>query len=115
MRPDLVMKAPSGKREVATHSCGKVSLNLKTYGVGFAVKTSLLKATPVILFGVSERLTKLLTPLNKSRNLAIINVYAPTLTNPEEAKEQFCEDLDQSIRKILASDKLILLGDSVPG
>ena len=54
---------------------------------------------------------KLCTPLSKTRYLTVISAYAPTLTSPDEAKEQFYEHFDQVIRSTLQSDKLIELGD----
>ena len=54
---------------------------------------------------------KLRLPLTKSRHLTIISAYAPTLTNSDETKEKFYEDLDQLIRSTSPSDKLLIMGD----
>ena len=43
--------------------------------------------------------------------MTLISVYAPTMTNPEETKDQFYEELDTTISEFPKSDKLIILGD----
>ncbi len=42
---------------------------------------------------------------------ALISAYAPTLTNPEDVKDRFYEDLETLLSSVNRSDKLILLGD----
>ena len=54
---------------------------------------------------------KLYLPLTKSRHLTIISAYAPALTNSDETKEKFYEDLDQLIRSTSLNDKLLIMGD----
>ena len=83
----------------------------RLHGVGFAIRTSLMKSIPSLPVGINERLMKLRLPLTKSRHLAIISAYTPTLTNSDETKEQFYEDLDQLIRSTSHSDKLLIMGD----
>ena len=41
----------------------------------------------------------------------IINTYAPTMTNTDEVKEQFYDDLSAVVQSTSHCDKLILLGD----
>ena len=41
----------------------------------------------------------------------IVSAYAPTMTNPDEVKDKFCDDLDSVISAAPRTDKLILLGD----
>ena len=41
----------------------------------------------------------------------MISAYAPTMTNPEEVKDQFYEQLDVPIAAVPKSEKLIILGD----
>ena len=38
-------------------------------------------------------------------------MYAPTMTNIEEAKGEFFSDLRETIRRVLTDDRLILVGD----
>lgn len=40
-----------------------------------------------------------------------ISTYVPTLTNPEETKDRFYEDLNAVINSVPGTDKLIILGD----
>ena len=61
--------------------------------------------------GFSDRLMKLRFPLTGKRHVTIISAYAPTMSNPEEAKEKFYEDLDALIGSVPRQDKLLVLGD----
>ena len=55
---------------------------------------------------------KLRFPLNPSRRVAVISVYAPALTSTDEGKDAFYEELNALVKDVPQSDKLILLGDS---
>ena len=61
--------------------------------------------------GLNDRLMKLKLPLGKKRSATLISAYAPTMTNPDETKEKFYEELEALISTVPQSDKLILLGD----
>ena len=61
--------------------------------------------------GISERLITLRIPIGKTRYATIISAYAPTMTNPDEKKEELYELLDQKLQKIPPADKVIILGD----
>jgi exonuclease III len=50
-------------------------------------------------------------PLPKGRQATLISAYAPTMTNPEDVKEKFYEELDALLSSVHRTDKLILLGD----
>ena len=71
---------------------GKPEAEDRLHGVGFAIRTSLMKSIPSRPVGINERSMKLHLPLTKSRHLTIISAYAPTLTNSDETKEKFYED-----------------------
>ena len=90
---------------------GKPQAEDRIHGVGFAIRTALLRSMPVLPVEINEHLMKLHIPLSKIRYLTIISDYAPTLTNPDDAKEQFYEQFDQVIRSTPPSDKLVILGD----
>ena len=90
---------------------GKPEAEERLHGVGFAIRTSLMKSIPSLPVGINERLMKLRLPLTKSRLLTIISAYAPTLTNSDETKEKFSHDLDQLIRSTSPNDKLLIMGD----
>jgi exonuclease III len=83
----------------------------RLHGVGLAIRSSLMKDIPTLPVGINERLMKIRFPLSKTRHMTIISAYAPTLTSPDDAKEQFYEDLNQLIRDTHTSDKLLILGD----
>ena len=50
-------------------------------------------------------------PLSGKRNATIVSAYALTMTNPDEVKDKFYNDLDSVISAASRTDKLILLGD----
>ena len=50
-------------------------------------------------------------PLSGKRHATIVSAYAPTMTNPDEIKDKFYDDLDSVISATPWTDKLILLGD----
>ena len=79
--------------------------------VEFAIRTSLMKSVPSLPVWINECLMKLHLPLIKSHHLTIISAYAPTLTNSDETKEKFYDDLDQLIRSTSHNDKLLMMGD----
>ena len=90
---------------------GRSSEERREAGVGFAIKNHLVNKLDSIPEGLSDRLMKLRLPLSKKRSATLISAYAPTMTNPEENKEKFYEELETLISTIPQSDKLILLGD----
>ncbi len=84
---------------------------VRIHGVGFAIKTSLMKNLPESPIGVNERIMTLRIPLTNYRYATLVSVYAPTLTYPDEVKNTFYDQLDEVLRSIPRTDKLILLGD----
>ena len=58
---------------------------------------------------VSDRIMRL--PLSKDNFAKIISVYAPTMTNPDENKEAFYNQLASVRSDIPRTDKLLLIGD----
>ncbi|XP_073965599.1 uncharacterized protein [Choristoneura fumiferana] len=88
---------------------GKKSSETREHGVGFAVRNHLLNAleTPV---GVSERIMVL--RLNtKSGFVTLISAYAPTLNSKPETKDQFYDQLEETVRRVHSTDRLHILGD----
>ena len=49
--------------------------------------------------------------IGQSRYVSIVNVYAPTMTYPEEEREAFYQQLREVLAGVPAADKLIILGD----
>ena len=52
-------------------------------------------------------------PLSGNKHATIVSTYAPTMTNPDEVKDKFYDDLDNIISATPCTDKLILFGDLV--
>ena len=60
---------------------------------------------------VSDRIMMMRLPLGKDNYATIISVYAPTMTNPDDNKEAFYNQLSSTLRDIPRTDKLLLIGD----
>ena len=80
-------------------------------GVGFAIKTSLISQLESQPRGINERIMTMRLPLSGSNYVTLVSVYAPTMTNPDEAKDIFYQQLDEVIRNVPSRDKLIVMGD----
>ena len=50
-------------------------------------------------------------PLQDNTNATLISVYAPTMTNPDEIKEVFYQQLDVVVPSVPTADRLIILGN----
>lgn len=81
-------------------------------GVGFAIKSVLVSKLAGTPKGANDRLISLRIPLSHGKKFAtIISAYAPTMTNPDEVKDKFYEELNMLITSVPKQDKLIILGD----
>ena len=80
-------------------------------GVAFAIKNELADKLNEAPKGVSERIMTLRICMAEDRYITIVNVYAPTMTYPDEEKEAFYAQLHGIIESIPKTDKLVLLGD----
>ena len=80
-------------------------------GVGFAIKSHLISKLSGLPKGINDHLMMLRLPLSGKRHAILVSAYAPTMTNPDEVKDKFYDDLDSVISAALRTDKLILLGD----
>ena len=78
-------------------------------GVGFAIKSHLISKLSGLPKGINNRLMTLRLPLSGKRHATIVS--ALTMTNPDEVKDKFYDDLDSVISAAPRTDKLILLGD----
>lgn len=83
----------------------------RTSGVGLAIRTSLARELGSLPRGISDRLMTLRIRIGKDQYEMIISAYAPTMTNPEDAKEAFLEELSSLLTKVSHKDKVFLLGD----
>ena len=90
---------------------GKPQAEDQIHGVGFAIRTALLRSMPVLPVGINEHLMKLRIPFSRIRYFTIISTYTLTLTSLDDAKEQFNEQFDQVIRSNPPSNKLVIFGD----
>ena len=90
---------------------GKSTDERREAGVGFAIKTKLVKQLAGPPKGINDHLMSVRLPLHKKRFATIISVYAPTMTNSENVIEKFYEDLKSVIEATPKADKLIILGD----
>ena len=80
-------------------------------GVGFAIKNSITKQLEQEPTPINDRLMTMRLPLQNNVYATIISAYAPTMTNPEEVKELFYEQLREVMRQVPTDDKLIIAGD----
>ena len=80
-------------------------------GVGFAVRTPLVSQLESQPKGISDRIMTMRLPLQDNTNATLISVYAPTMTNPDDIKEVFYQQLDEVVRSVPTADRLIILGD----
>ena len=90
---------------------GRRTEDRRESGVGFAIKSSLVKNLPTLPKGISDRLMTLRLPIHGNHFATVISAYAPTMTNPVETKDKFYEDLESAIESVPTKDKLIVLGD----
>ena len=91
---------------------GRAPEERREAGVGFAIKTPLIGKLACTPKGVNDRLMTLRLPLHYGRKFAtLISAYAPTMTNPDQTKDKFYEDLESTISAVPMADKLIILGD----
>lgn len=81
----------------------------RLYGVGFAVRNSLLLSVEPPSQGTERILSLRLT--TSSGPTHIFSIYAPTLCSTAEAKDAFYEELETRIREIPAKENFFLLGD----
>ena len=59
---------------------------------------------------ISDRIISMRLPLKKNVYATIVSTYAPTMTNPEENKEQFYRTLRETMKNVSITDKLIIAG-----
>ena len=81
----------------------------RLYGVGFAVRNSLLSSIEAPSSGTARILSLRLTTSSGPAN--ILSAYAPTLCSTAEAKDMFYEELEARIKHMPAKEHLLLLGD----
>lgn len=73
---------------------GKNPEDHRSQGVGFAVKTHLVKALNLTPHAINERITSLRIPLLKNQFITLVSVYAPTLDAEDYVKGAIYQQLD---------------------
>ena len=79
--------------------------------MGFAIKKDIITKLTEMPRPVSDRIMKMRLPLSKDKFATIISVYAPTMTNPDENKEAFYNQLACVFSGIPRTYKLLQIGD----
>ncbi|XP_076044843.1 uncharacterized protein LOC143027437 [Oratosquilla oratoria] len=90
---------------------GKAPEEPRIHGVGFANRSQLVQQHNLAPKAISERLMTVRIPITRDRHITLISVYAQTLTSPDEDKGAFYTQLDHTIQRVPANDKLVVLGD----
>ena len=90
---------------------GRKKEERREVGVGFAIKSHLVSKLSGLPKGINDRLMTLRLPLPGKRHATIVSAYASIMTNPDEIKDKFYDDLDSVISAAPRTDKLIILGD----
>ena len=90
---------------------GKPEGERREAGVGFAIKKGIITKLTEMPRPVSDRIVTMRLPLSKDNFATIISMYAPTMTNPDENKEAFHNQLASVLSGIPRTDKLLLIGD----
>ena len=76
---------------------GRKSEERREAGVGFVIKSDLVGKLTGLPNGINDRLMKLRLSLSGNKHATIISAYASTMTNPDEVKDEFYDDLDNII------------------
>ena len=90
---------------------GRKSKERREAGVGFAIKSDLVAKLSGLSNGINDRLMTLRLSLSGNKHVVVISAYATTMTNPDEVKDKFYDELDSIISVTPGTDKLILLYD----
>lgn len=80
-------------------------------GVGFVIKTTLVRMHQLTPTAISERLMALRVPLPQNNFITVLSAYAPTLDVDEDVKNHFYDQLSATIYSVPSRDKLLLLDD----
>ena len=79
--------------------------------MGSAIKKYIVTKLTEMPRPVSDRIMTMRLPLSTDNFATIISVYTPTMTNPDENKEAFYNQLASVLSGIPRTDKLLLTGD----
>ena len=76
-----------------------------------AIANKLIKQLSMLPTGISKRLITIRIPTGKTRYATIISAYAPSMTKPDQTKEEFYELLGQTLQRFPPTDKVTIFGD----
>ncbi|BHF70088.1 hypothetical protein SprV_0301313800 [Sparganum proliferum] len=80
-------------------------------GVAFALRKDIVRRLSCLPQGINDRLMSLRLHLRGEIFATIISVYSPPMTDPDEARNKFDEDLYVLLATVSKTDNLIVLGD----
>ena len=89
---------------------GKPEGKRRETGVGFALKKDIVTNLTEMPRQVNDRVMTMRLPLSKDNFATITSVYAPTMTDPDENKEAFYNQLASVLSGIPRTNKLLLIG-----
>ena len=78
---------------------------------GFAVRNELVNKLSSLPQGINDRKMTMKLILTGKKQDTIISAYAPTMTNPNDVKDQFYEELNSLVTAVPKTEKLIILSD----
>ena len=84
---------------------GRKSEERREAGVGFAIKIELVCKLSGLPKCINDRVMTLKLPLSGNKHATFVSAYAPTMTNPDEVKDKFYNDLDDVISATPRTDK----------
>ena len=87
------------------------SQDARQSGVGFVIKTGLVKQLTNRPTGIGDRILHMMIQIDKNSYATMISVYAPTMMNDVAVIESIYFDLNQLLSKIPSGDRIFLLGD----
>ena len=91
---------------------GRKSEERREAGVRFAIKSDFVRKLTGLPNGINDRLMTLRLSLSGNKHATIVSAFAPTMTNPDEVKDKFYDDLDNFISatpKQISSSFLVTL------
>ncbi|BHF69152.1 hypothetical protein SprV_0301219400 [Sparganum proliferum] len=80
-------------------------------GVAFVIRKDIVGRLPCLPQGINDRLINPRLPLRGGEFATIVNVYVPSMTGPDAAKDKFYEDIHVLQTSVSKANKLIVLGD----
>ena len=90
---------------------GQPGGEMRQRGVGFAIRSTVVKSLKATPHGTSPRLMTLQLNVEGGRTATILSCYAPTLAAAQDEKDVFYSQLTRAVATVPHSHKLFVLGD----